>query len=85
MNRSTSGGYVGLLALLITCLLIAFLTWRMDLFSTNNKSVGTGGTGAFPMDTPATVQRDLNAIKAAQNVKQMTENKLKEETGAMTN
>ena len=53
-SMNTSGGYAGLVALLITCLLVAFLFWRMDLFS--------GTRGASPIER-------TGAIKAAEQAK----------------
>ena len=69
MNRRISGGYVGLLVLLITCCIIAFLFWRSDLFSS-----GTIGPGGVTTPAISPIQQDMNAIKAAQNAKQQIEN-----------
>ena len=61
-NRTPSSGYVGLLALLLTCLLIAFVFWRADLLT------GSGTVGA-----PSPIEQDIGAIKSAQNAKQQLE------------
>ncbi|OGG77899.1 hypothetical protein A3A36_02380 [Candidatus Kaiserbacteria bacterium RIFCSPLOWO2_01_FULL_52_12b] len=62
MNHTASGGYVGLLVLLITFLLVALFLWRIDLFF--------GGSGQ--KDLPP-IEQDLSAIKAAENAKRMIE------------
>ena len=67
MDNNASGGYAGLVALLITCLLMAFLIWRMDLFS------GTASKGVSP------IQQDIGAIKAAEQAKQQLENQYAEQ------
>jgi len=64
MNHNNSGGYVGLLALLIVVLLIGLMFWRMDLFSGNSS-----GNGISP------TEQDIGAIKAAEKAKQMMESK----------
>ena len=64
MNRDKSGGYAGLISLLITSLIMAILFWRMDLFSGNSKN------GGVPP-----VEQNLNAIQAAKDAKQLIENR----------
>lgn len=64
MNHTTSSGYVGLISLLITSLIMALLFWRMDLFSGNSKN------GGIPP-----MEQNLNAIQAAKDAKQLIENR----------
>ena len=64
INRITSGGYAGLISLIITSLIMAFLFWRMDLFSGNSKN------GGMPP-----MEQNLNAIQAAKDAKQLIENR----------
>lgn len=72
MNRSTWGGYVGLVMLLITALIIVFLLWRSDLFSEFSPVATSTSDGIMPAGrTP--IEQDLNAIKAAQNARAQIE------------
>lgn len=70
--NTKNGGYVGLLALLITVAIIALITWRSDLFSTsdNNDNI------------QSVIERDLGAIDSARDAKNMLEqNNLKSVEG----
>ena len=64
MNSSatkTTSGYVGLLALLITVMILVFLAWRSDLFMGGSK------------DKKTTVEEGLKGIDDANVVKNMME------------
>ena len=70
--NTKNGGYVGLLALLITVAIIALITWRSDLFS-NGDNKG---------NTQSVIERDLGAIDSARDAKNMlAQNNLKSVEG----
>lgn len=67
-----NGGYVGLLALLITVAIIALITWRSDLF-TNSENKD---------NSQSVIERDLGAIDSARDAKNLIEqNNLKSVEG----
>ena len=61
MKIPKNGGYVGLIMMLISVVIIALLVWKFGLLAG-----GGGGVRATP-------QEDLQAIKAAQAVKDALE------------
>jgi len=84
MYRNMRSGYVGLLMLILSTLIIAFLFWRSDLFSSgspeniqNQDSYFSGGS------TP--IEQGVNAIQQAQKAKQQLENQYKQETQSLLN
>lgn len=84
MYRNMQGGYIGLLVLVISTLIIALLFWRSDLFLggspgniQNQNSYFSGGS------TP--IEQGVNAIQQAQKAKQQLENQYKQETQSLSN
>jgi len=73
MNHPMSGGFIGLIALLITSLLMGLFYWG-DLFSG-----AAGGKGASVME------RNLHAVQSAKDVKKMMENRTAEEMEQLAN
>jgi hypothetical protein len=71
MKRAQSGGYVGLIALLITVALIAFLSWRSDLLSPKQTPAPAGTADLVHGSTH--VEQGINAIDAANEAKQRIE------------
>lgn len=74
MSTRTSGGYIGILSLLISVLIIGFLFWRMDLFSGSSTTKGV-----------SPIQQDLGAIKAAERAKQLIERSDRQQTAGLEN
>jgi len=68
-NKKYNGGYVGLLALLITVAIIAYLIVQSDLF----KNFGTENTD--------TVKGSFDAIDSARNAKNLIEQHSREAAG----
>ena len=67
-NKKYSGGFIGLLALLICVAIIAILIVRSDLFSGNK-------------DGKNTIEQGMDAIDAAKNAKNLIEQHTREAVG----
>lgn len=76
MNHRLSGGYVGLLMLLVTTLIMGILIWRTDLFSTKS-SIQSDQPNVSP------IQRDLQAVKSAEEARKLMEAKYHEQTAEL--
>lgn len=71
MDHPYSGGFIGLISLLIVSALMAFFYWRTDLLSGKNG--------------PSVMQQNLNAIQAAKDVKKVMEQRTAEEMEQLAN
>ncbi|MHB8661028.1 MAG: hypothetical protein ACYC75_03830 [Minisyncoccota bacterium] len=84
MPHNMQRGYVGLLVLIISALIIAFLFWRLDLFSGGFPG-NTQSQNPYLSSSSTPIEQDMNAIQQAQNAKQQLENQYKQETQSLSN
>ncbi|MDE1925405.1 MAG: hypothetical protein KGH79_04505 [Patescibacteria group bacterium] len=84
MRSTPQSGYVGLLVLIISALIIAFLFWRPDLFS-GKSSGNTQSQGSYSPSSSTPVEQGINAIQQAQKAKQQIENQYNQETQLVPN
>jgi hypothetical protein len=70
-HKPASGGYIGLLALIISLALIMFFAWRGDLLIPQN----TGPSNIDTIVAPSTIQGQVNAIDTAKAARDQLQNK----------
>lgn len=74
MHHTFSGGFIGLISLLIVSLLMALFYWRTDLFA-----------GSAQKNSPSIIEQDMNAIQAAKDARTLMETRSAAETELLAN